>query len=373
MSIKALLTNRVFLPLLIIVALLSGSVGRVLLIPVFGDDIIIEDFDFCGMCDCDGNHVYGEWNKYYDTTCFASGGEGRDCTNKCGGHDCFVWQERYTPFSAEVKAEHEAQWEKVPYGAHCEDDIGGYIYCPLCDTYEHEVIDFPATGHNWGDWEVRTLPTVDDEGEEFRVCINFECEEEQTRIIDKLPPVTTTEETTPPEETTTTPTPTTTTPTPTTTTPTPTTTTPTPTTTTPTPTTTTPTPTTTTPIPTTTTPTPTTTTPTSTTTTPTPTTTTPTPTTTTPAPTTTTPTPITTTPTPTTTTPTPTTTTPTPTTTTPTFTTTTPTPTTTTPTPTTTTPTPTTTTPTPTTTTPTPTTTTPTPTTTTPPPTTTTP
>ena len=46
--------------------------------------------------------------------------------------------------------------------------------------------ELPANGHSFGDWTVSKEATVEEEGEEKRVC--SDCGEEETRTIDKLEP-----------------------------------------------------------------------------------------------------------------------------------------------------------------------------------------
>lgn len=82
------------------------------------------------------------------------------------------------------------------------------VICEECNYWLKEE-SIPATGHNYGDWIVVTPATVDTEGLEKRVCVN--CDEEETRVIEKLDEPTTEEPTTdePTTETPTTETPTT--------------------------------------------------------------------------------------------------------------------------------------------------------------------
>lgn len=82
------------------------------------------------------------------------------------------------------------------------------VVCEKCNLLLKKE-SIPATGHNYGDWIVVTPATVDTEGLEKRVCVN--CDEEETRVIEKLDEPTTDEPTTdePTTETPTTETPTT--------------------------------------------------------------------------------------------------------------------------------------------------------------------
>ena len=92
-----------------------------------------------------------------------------------------------------------------------EDGVNGYYYCPVCDLYfwnaeGTEIIynptdtKVPATGHNWGEWQVTKKPTADSEGEEKRVCKN-DSSHVETRSIPKLNAPTTVPVTTVPSTT----------------------------------------------------------------------------------------------------------------------------------------------------------------------------
>lgn len=65
------------------------------------------------------------------------------------------------------------------------------VRCSCGDSHTDSI---PALGHKFGNWEVRTKPTVDTEGLEVRVCST--CRGEETRKIDKLKPVNNTTNTT---------------------------------------------------------------------------------------------------------------------------------------------------------------------------------
>ena len=64
--------------------------------------------------------------------------------------------------------------------ATCE--AGGYVLhkCSVCGN-EYKSNETEAKGHNFGEWIVRTPSTVDDEGEEYRACVN--CGKTETRAI----------------------------------------------------------------------------------------------------------------------------------------------------------------------------------------------
>ncbi len=66
----------------------------------------------------------------------------------------------------------------------CTEDGCTTYTCSVCgDTYTAD--ETSATGHDWGEWTVRTPATAETEGEEVRTC--GRCDKEEIRTIDKLP------------------------------------------------------------------------------------------------------------------------------------------------------------------------------------------
>ena len=65
----------------------------------------------------------------------------------------------------------------------CTEDGRQTYSCSCGDSYTKA---YPATGHNWGPWEITREPTVSAEGESQRCCNS--CSTTETKTIDKLPP-----------------------------------------------------------------------------------------------------------------------------------------------------------------------------------------
>lgn len=59
-----------------------------------------------------------------------------------------------------------------------------YDECSICDYTTYVELD--KTKHQFGDWEIKTYPTYDNEGEKIRICLD--CQETQIEKIDKLDP-----------------------------------------------------------------------------------------------------------------------------------------------------------------------------------------
>ena len=99
------------------------------------------------------------------------------------GSDIFIPKTKHTP-GEPVKG------EETP--ATCSS-VGGYNLTTKCSkcgkvlSVERVVIPFDEDAHDWGDWKVVKEATLDEEGQEERVCANDDSHTE-TRVVPKLEP-----------------------------------------------------------------------------------------------------------------------------------------------------------------------------------------
>ena len=114
-------------------------------------------------------HQFGEWQTEIAARCETAGVKVRTCT--CGAKDTAVipalghdWQPDFT----------------VDREPTCTEAGSKSIHCTRCDKTK-DVTEIPASGHQFGEWEVVTPATCEKEGFEHRVCAT--CHHEETRKI----------------------------------------------------------------------------------------------------------------------------------------------------------------------------------------------
>ena len=132
-------------------------------------------------------HDWGEWTEVTPATETAEGEEQRVCKN-----DPNHVQTRPIPMIGHV---HEIQ--KVEAAPATCDQPGNteYWQCTGCGhlfadaegsvMLNEEDVVIPAKGHDWGDWEEKTAPTCQKEGEAVRTCKNDPTHTD-TKAIDKI-------------------------------------------------------------------------------------------------------------------------------------------------------------------------------------------
>ncbi len=118
---------------------------------------------------CPNTHSFGQWETTLEPTC-AKGQQLRIC------EDCGIEETRSI---AAVSAHSFGQWEEVKKSK-CQDGQESKE-CSVCGYTMNRTI--PAQ-HNLRDWRVRTEPTCDTSGEQYRSCRH--CDYEETEVLPAL-------------------------------------------------------------------------------------------------------------------------------------------------------------------------------------------
>ena len=138
------------------------------------------------VCQFGEEWIHNETSHWHECSCGAKADEA-ECvfTEEWKSNGTNHWHECECGNKADNAAHEQVDLPAVD--ATCtEPGLSKGAKCSICERAMIKQTELPANGHSFGDWTVSKEATVEEEGEEKRVC--SDCGEEETRTIDKLEP-----------------------------------------------------------------------------------------------------------------------------------------------------------------------------------------